>query len=621
MDTTKEWMWWQRGRGTDVPSELLARFRAVEMVLPHVLRARKQPGFSFDGMDIDDTAKTLRMRLERATTTELFRVTSLAWTTESFPRSPWLYAFHGMARDHRDAEIMLRDAELARMYANPPTGDKEKDNVHNLDMLPLDAWLLEDLVDMFDVDSATCMQWTPDWKFEWQTSSKAANHAERLIMQWDERWVDKLGWLGMEKELHEEEEGVSSAKDAQLFHDSDFCQPGWSRIDERDRRNPPTLADARDQHNLMFSIIHGMNVAFESIPNSILRHEPQNVLQKDPGAADDDPGWMQLLGWVCEFCARAEYYGCLSNVAGQVVHRLEEQPTIWRFAANHPWPCFLLAIKLRWKELYFDALRHLLSASSKELRMTIHLVAAKLRIDSWKVTCMHKTAISKEESMLQELCKRLRQLPLASPIKKADNTIGEEKDITTRNMERARYSARLIFGDWLSQQEAGQELPEWQISSTVPPTSFPVRHIVAKIQHYAHSRNPALLFGENAAQDHVNLIWDDETGGVAAQRINIKLRNLVCEAGDLIQRLFQETGVTDKNHTALTFRLNRWARGNALFGVYDKDAAFSHLGLDETDVPWKDEEAWTNMARISLQSDKEGLKSRLLALGMGSMQI
>ncbi|SMR55741.1 unnamed protein product [Zymoseptoria tritici ST99CH_1E4] len=218
MNTTKEWWWWQHGRGTDVPSELLTRFQAVEMVLPHVLKARKQPGFSFNEMDIDHTAKTLRMRLERATKTELFRVTSLAWTTETFPRSPWLYAFHGMARDHRDAEIMLRDAELAVMYANPPTGDKEKDNVHNLDMWPcagpmvlnweesggnraqtVDAWFLEDLVDMFDVDGTTYMQWTPDWEFDWQTSSKAANHAERLIMQWDERWVEKLGWLGMEK--------------------------------------------------------------------------------------------------------------------------------------------------------------------------------------------------------------------------------------------------------------------------------------------------------------------------------------------------------------------------------------------------------------------------------------
>lgn len=93
---------------------------------------------------------------------------------------------------------------------------------------------------------------------------------------------------------------------------------------------------------------------------------------------------------------------------------------------------------LRWEKLYVDALRHLLSASSKELWSAIHHVAANLGIDLWKVTTMHKSAISKEESTLQELCARLRQLPLASPIKKTDGTLGEEKTITTRNMERAR---------------------------------------------------------------------------------------------------------------------------------------------------------------------------------------
>lgn len=128
------------------------------------------------------------------------------------------------------------------------------------------------------------------------------------------------------------------------FGESDLVAPEW-RLFNRDRRD---WGDSREisvkQHKQLFNLI---------------LQEPLKPATIDEGQWElksTSPDFYELL----DVCSLAEYYGCLSPAAAAVVTLLGENEHLWRNVAHDPLLYFRLSVKLQWKELYFDAMRHII---------------------------------------------------------------------------------------------------------------------------------------------------------------------------------------------------------------------------------------------------------------------
>lgn len=69
----------------------------------------------------------------------------------------------------------------------------------------------------------------------------------------------------------------------------------------------------------------------------------------------------EVLDTVCTVCAYAEYFGCGDKIKQGVVRAMQSAPGYWVAVADSPKRHIMMAARLQLKEVYMDALRHMVA--------------------------------------------------------------------------------------------------------------------------------------------------------------------------------------------------------------------------------------------------------------------
>ncbi|KJX94303.1 hypothetical protein TI39_contig4202g00063 [Zymoseptoria brevis] len=413
---------------------------------------------------------------------------------------------------------------------------------------------------------------------------------------------------------------------ASAFSDSELSVPGWKEIDHRwrshDHCNQTWRETAVYQHHIMFRMLHNFPVSIEDIPYAVWKdwEEISTHLFR----------WVRVAGWLCELCARAEYYGCLPKIVNQVVDLMASEPSLWRAVALDPWRFLLLGNKLRWSDLFSDALRHLV-VSPHEFRVNQHDIAEMLGMSQEQLVMFRFTAIKRQEEAVEILSTRLRRIQLSTHSKR----VGHDEYAAIRTTminhvelspsaewrekqqmyKRAGLIARSIYSEWLAQQEVGERAVRqsfvWRYN-TVSRPSGPLSLAVANIQHHANSSEPALLFGVDAAKKYIEVIGGDSSQA-AVQAVHVALSQIMLHANDIVESVSNHHSMVEEGSRILTYSRTRWDRGFPL-GV--KPSVFTYIGWDEWETPWKDKEKWDCKLSVAPLSGMPAPAPLLEALGM-----
>ncbi|SMR58109.1 unnamed protein product [Zymoseptoria tritici ST99CH_3D1] len=422
------------------------------------------------------------------------------------------------------------------------------------------------------------------------------------------------------------------------FVSSEIAESGWHRSGIIHRVCPAERDDILNEaaflHHILFRLLHGFPVAFQDLEASIGIEE-----------IDDENEWKKILDgtqshnctrtmrWLYKFCSLAEYYGCLEKVANHAVDWLIEQPALAYCVALDPDMYFTLGTKLRWPDLYFDAVRHqMVRADKSGGTVWLREIAEDLEISDEDMLARQEAAMAEQEKTVANLSARLRALQLSSSYKISTNgrneiavrtTLANKNETQTVSLTpagkafgRAEYIARTIYGEWLSQQEAGELV--WiqkhkRFQERRSRQAGPLSRGVAQIQEHSQSHDPSLLFGKNAVEDALDLLGVDSSAE-SIPAVKTALNDIVHHVNDIIQDVLRVRIENREDGTVITHRRTCWGRGIPEYLDWSK-SCFTYLGLDESEVPWRFDNEWDCSIKVAPKSGATASPGLLRALG------
>lgn len=364
-------------------------------------------------------------------------------------------------------------------------------------------------------------------------------------------------------------------------------------------------------HKVMFAILYDYHLTLKTIQTKyLIRYNSE----------DHKRGYlMGAVDFICLVAAYAEYYCCLDRVAPALIGMMVHHPRFWNAVRNDPEKFLLLAIKFRNSDIYFESLRHLIANAPEDDYEQISSLLGQTVDDS---QAMFGPLIDENRERERTLEQCLLRLTLSEgfaiyngrrsiPMTTYQNALQYKsiKSDGARAMERSRRLAGDIFGQWLIQNIHGEVN---YFHNT--PRSYPAGTLALAIQKLLDANNtqsPSDIFSdEHRSESVIDLYVHDFAQGNAfnpKKQIKAALEDLIMTAAEIIR---SELPVCDEQVGAvnLTFRSARCVSSN--------EVALTYFGLDETDVPWKDEESWEdNIDGLDL-SLKPATAAFLAAVGM-----
>ncbi|SMY26542.1 unnamed protein product [Zymoseptoria tritici ST99CH_1A5] len=398
------------------------------------------------------------------------------------------------------------------------------------------------------------------------------------------------------------------------FVSSELAEPGWHRSGIIHRVCPAERDDVLNETASFTTSFSGFCMATRSIFRILKR-----------ASASRKPA--------TRFCSLAEYYGCLEKVANHAVDWLIEQPALAYCVALDPDMYFTLGTKLRWPDLYFDAVRHqMVRADKSGGTVWLREIAEDLEISDEDMLARQEAAMAEQEKTVANLSARLRALQLSSSYKISTNgrneiavrtTLANKNETQTVSLTpagkafgRAEYIARTIYGEWLSQQEAGELV--WiqkhkRFQERRSRQAGPLSRGVAQIQEHSQSHDPSLLFGKNAVEDALDLLGVDSSAESIAA-VKTALNDIVHHVNDIIQDVLRVRIENREDGTVITHRRTCWGCGVPEYLDWSK-SCFTYLGLDESEVPWRFDNEWDCSIKVAPKSGATAWPGLLRALG------
>ena len=294
---------------------------------------------------------------------------------------------------------------------------------------------------------------------------------------------------------------------------------------------------------------------------------------------------------LCLVCSYAEYYGCLPMVASWALKALFAQRSIWENVASQPAKYFVLAQNLRSKDLYFDALRHMVPQSKSH---RFEELAEHIGMAVNDVRALFEPELQKVDIRARQLEGALQKLTLSeknSGFHVVRTTFlhmlksrWDGRVVEARADERAALLARIMYGQWLNQQIYGSMVSadrQKERDTAVGTLAWAVQ----KLEDAATWETPSDFFCTSAAKQYSSVFG---TKRVPEERIKFHLVYLLRCAVAAIHQTFpvREEPIND---VTLTYRRTMYVR---------RQDCFTYIPLDENDLPWKDEIEWDELAGI-----------------------
>jgi hypothetical protein len=135
---------------------------------------------------------------------------------------------------------------------------------------------------------------------------------------------------------------------------------------------------------------------------------------------------------------------------------------------------------------------------------------------------------------------------------------------------------------------------------------------IAKIRQYAASQTPATLFGASAAEKHLNFLGMDNSEA-SIKATNDFLTDIARQANDVVHKIFKRRTRLEEDGTMITFRKANWT---GRIAIRYKPYRFTFLGLDEEDMPWKEQVEWDCELKVVSKSNEPASLQLLQALDM-----
>lgn len=381
------------------------------------------------------------------------------------------------------------------------------------------------------------------------------------------------------------------------FHESELST-GWPscRITTSDCEE-----DAIKAHVAMFALIYGYPISLPAIKYNLEMSTTELRANR----------LTEAIEMVCLVGAYAELNGCLPSIAAELFRMLTEHPSFWRWVAEHPVDSLRIAIKLRNQELYFDALRHLLSRVERknysELTQVFDLDEEQCR--AWAEPIIHE--MYRRSGCLEKSLRRLQLVEswsthcsVRSVVRTTLQNVLDINPPMNRDKLNARYQAGIIFGHWLAQNITGDRL---YIGPSLKPrddTAGSLGWAVQCLERACAWEFPAAVFGKGVIKTHVQFCTGSRYH--ARKHLECTLNDIVSMAVNYICRNLEERE-EEVDGLTLTYRRTR---------EIDKFENLTYFGLGESNVPWKGQEAWKPAVGLSDESTAPASAEWLVALGM-----
>jgi hypothetical protein len=207
-------------------------------------------------------------------------------------------------------------------------------------------------------------------------SSKLSEASPMLRAALSVRWAKTIGtdkiehpWTGEEVRvkimalkfvkgtyfLEGREVAEDIGREAVVFQDSQWSLRGWPKgsIGPDSIFQQPVLDMTTRALTVLIATMHGVQLTVEQVagcPNdSESRTENINAST-----------WLNniLFPQIVTVCAIAEYLGCISTIGPAMMAILQSAPRFWQAVAYRPLQHLTLAMKMKNRELYYDAFQH-----------------------------------------------------------------------------------------------------------------------------------------------------------------------------------------------------------------------------------------------------------------------
>jgi hypothetical protein len=237
----------------------------------------------------------------------------------------------------------------------------------------------------------------------------------------------------------------------EIFQNTEWCS-GWPQMGRDVLGDRSVLDMTKRAFKFLIATTHGVQLTAEQVAGQPDTSEDR---KEDSGASL----WLNeiLFPQVVTVCAIAEYLGCLTTVGPAMMAVLHSAPRFWQAVAYRSTPYLMLAMKLRDRELYYDAYRHAAAQAYHNINgITWPMVQAitSTRRTTHKLDCtlqmekMHQSAANLKEDLLglQTGTGRKQNKRSFFGFKIAGPSYDAEADAK----EQYASIAREIFGQWLA---------------------------------------------------------------------------------------------------------------------------------------------------------------------------
>lgn len=133
-----------------------------------------------------------------------------------------------------------------------------------------------------------------------------------------------------------------------LFQHSDWTQPGWPDL-RKSHQTINALVDTVRALRILFALFYGAKLS----SNQVVGMEEVSL------SGIHNIG--EVVDLVSTVCAYAEYFECGEHIKAGMIRAMQSAPGYWVAVADDPKRHVALAIRLQLREVYWDALRHLVA--------------------------------------------------------------------------------------------------------------------------------------------------------------------------------------------------------------------------------------------------------------------
>lgn len=348
-------------------------------------------------------------------------------------------------------------------------------------------------------------------------------------------------------------------------------------------------------HKVFFAMIYDLPISIQTIsPRLDLQSRaPESEIYYLRDAMD----MISLVG------AYAEYYGCLPLIATRLRNMIGQVPGIWALVAEEAADSLCLAVKLKHSTLYLDALRHLLAATPKNKYANLGelLGMSEEECEAWA-----KPMLSMAADRVHKLKDDLHKLQLFGThstwihesTKRSITYVNMLEQFSkdsegARAMQKSSQLARMIWGEWYALQLVGDRV--WPASWCDKQRGAKAGSLVSLIQALERSANwdfPAAIIGKGVIKRYVEDFAQGNKFNPKKQ-LEVALNHIVAKAAELVR---QNIPNEQKSIDGVVFTFRRTHFMNRLGPV-------TYFPLDESDLPWNEEEEWPEPPDLGLNLD------------------